>query len=101
MMPFVPPELIIGLPLSIAAHLLLNLKYRRAVNRWAKKNRFAIRWMEERTFFKGPFFWESAEDTNIYRIHVQDDTGATRQGFLKVRAAGVLKRTMIDVRWDE
>lgn len=100
-MVFIPPEVLIGLPLEIGRLVLLSLNYKRALNRWAKKNRLAIRWMEERTIFKGPFFMEGGENAGVYRIQVQEKSGTTRMGFLKIEAAGALKKAMIDVRWDE
>lgn len=93
----IPPEL----ALEIGRLFILSVRYRRAIARWTKKNRPSLLAKEERTFFKGPFFWKCGEDANVYRITARDEAGVTREGFVKVESSSIRKTPEIDVRWDE
>ena len=80
---------------SIRCHLVLR--------RWLRRNSLQLVASDERTFFRGPFFFATASTDKVLRIGVKDAKGAIRKGFLCCRehGRGFSGRHHLDVRWDD
>jgi hypothetical protein len=72
------------------------------LQRWAEENGYRIVRREYRTFFRGPFFWNSSKGQTVYYVVAEDSAGARRSGY--VRCGGWwlgLVSDRVEVRWDE
>jgi len=70
------------------------------LHKWASENQYDLVYAQNRVFRKGPFMW-SGKNQVVYRIHVRDEQGNERKGW--VRCGGWLLGMLADkveVRWD-
>jgi hypothetical protein len=68
---------------------------------WAAKSGFELISAERRSFRRGPFFFFTSEDQEVYRITVRDQDGQTREGY--ARTGGWILGQLsdrVEVEWD-
>jgi hypothetical protein len=75
---------------------------RSVLDQWADENGFEILHSEYRHMRLGPFFWTSSKGQTVYYVHVRDQQGRERMGW--VRCGGWflgLMSNKAEVRWDD
>lgn len=72
------------------------------LQQWATQNGYRIIRQEYRNFFKGPFFWTSAEGQTVYYVVLEDTAGNKRRGWVRCGSwwFGLLSDN-VEVRWDD
>src|SRR5262245_14678068 len=96
---FLIPAVALLAVLGIAWHFGRS---RSLLDRWAAEHGYEVLRAEYRSFFKGPFFWNSSKGQTVYRVTIEDEDGRVLSGW--VRCGGWwlgLMSDHVEVRWDE
>ena len=94
--------LLLFLLLGIA---MLIFHYQRSgsvLNKWAAANGYRILSSERRHLRRGPFFFTTARDQEVYRLTVEDSAGRIRQGYVRCGSYFLgMFSDKAEVRWDK
>src|SRR5579872_2018763 len=70
------------------------------LNDWARGRGLTITDAEKRSFFTGPYFWNSRKSDVIYHFSARDThSGNLRHGYARCRASW-FSGNSVDVTWD-
>ncbi len=71
------------------------------IDQWAQTQGFQVVSREERTFFRGPFFWRAGKNQTVYYVQVRDAQGELRTAWLRCGGmwAGLLS-DQVEVEWE-
>jgi hypothetical protein len=79
--------------------------YRRAdqiLQNWAARNRVRILSSETRHLRRGPFWWSTSDSQVVLYVHVRDESGRERKGYLRLGSfMGGMLTDQVDVGWDD
>ena len=76
-------------------------KSKQLIEEWAREKQFKLIRVQERSFWKGPFFWTTnARKQVVYFVVVEDREGRERRGWIRCggKAMGVFS-DHFEVRW--
>ena len=75
---------------------------RSLLEQWAAENNYRILAAQQRFLVRGPFFWTTSKGQTVYRITVQDPSGAQRTGWLRCGSwpLGLLS-DRVQAKWDD
>src|SRR4051812_31812213 len=98
---FVIPFLIVWLPFTVSYLKFLWLDAPSALERWAEEGGHRIVRRESRTWFRGPFSWNTRQSQVVYRVEVYNREGLARTGWVRIGGSWWPSADHIDVRWDD
>ncbi|MFO0889923.1 MAG: hypothetical protein U0790_12385 [Isosphaeraceae bacterium] len=81
----------------------LNFYYRTvpaALARWAEEGGVRVLKAQMRSFFRGPFFWNSSRYQVVYRVRVRDEQAQERWGWVRIGRWWWPDASQIEVEWD-
>lgn len=71
------------------------------IDQWAQTQGFHVLLREERTFFRGPFFWRAGKNQTVYYVQVRDMQGELRTGWLRCGGMWLgLLSDQVEVEWE-
>jgi hypothetical protein len=102
-------EYLLEVTFLVAMPILIFLgwrwQFRKAESRlkkWAEQSGYRIIDRSYRLLFRGPFLWTSVKGQAVYGVHIEDQDGRQRQGWVRFGSWWWgMWSDRVDVLWDE